>query len=119
MVSRILEVGDNSGICESLVKPDNIFLDDKCILSRSALIEVASQSAAAINSFMKDGRVLPGMLVGAKSFRFFGNARSGDLMTICVKMIAEYEQWHIITISIAVDGNLICEGELKICVFGT
>lgn len=119
MVSRILEVGDNSGICESLVNPDNIFLDDKGILSRSALIEVASQSAAAINSFMKDGRVLPGMLVGAKSFRFFGNARSGDLMTICVKMIAEYEQWHIITISISVDGNLICEGELKICVFGT
>ena len=117
MVSRMVKVGDNAGDCEALVTPDNIFLDENGILSRSALIEVASQSAAAINSFMNDGRVLPGMLVGTKAFRFFSDARSGDLMSISIKIVAEFDPCHIITVGISVDGRLICEGELNICVF--
>ena len=117
MVSRITKVGDNTAECESLVAPGNIFLDGNGILSRPALIEVASQSAAAINSFMNDGRVLPGMLVGVKSFRFMSDARSGDLMIISMKFIAEFGPLHTIEVSISVDGRLICGGELNICVF--
>jgi radical SAM protein with 4Fe4S-binding SPASM domain len=117
MVSRIVKVGDNAGDCESFVAPDNIFLDGNGILLRSAIIEAASQSAAAINSFLNDGRVLPGMLVGAKSFRFFGDVRSGDLMTICIRTVAEFPPCHAIIVSISVDGRIICEGELKVCVF--
>jgi radical SAM protein with 4Fe4S-binding SPASM domain len=117
MVGRIVKVGDNAGDCESLVMPDNIFLDENGILSRSALIEAASQSAAAVNSFMNDGRILPGMLVGVKSFRFFGDARSGDLMIISLKVVAEFAASHNIVVNISVEGRLICKGELKICVF--
>jgi predicted hotdog family 3-hydroxylacyl-ACP dehydratase len=117
MVSRIVKVGDNSGDCESLVAPDNVFLDGNGTLSRASLIEAASQSAAAINGFLNDGRVLPGMLVGAKSFRFFSDARSGDLMTISIKTVAEFAPCHAIAVSISVAGRLICEGELKLCVF--
>jgi len=117
MVTRIVKIGDNAGDCQSLVDAGNIFLDENKILSRSALIEAASQSAAAINSFMYDGRVSPGMLVGAKSFRFFSDARSGDLMIISLKFIAEFVPLHTIAVSISVDARLICEGELNICVF--
>ncbi|MFA6293500.1 MAG: hypothetical protein WC637_17070, partial [Victivallales bacterium] len=116
MIDRIVKIDDNAGDCESLVSPDNIFLDENGILSRSALIEIASQSAAAINSFLNDGRVSPGMLVGARSFRFLSDARSGDLLVIRISKIAEFDPCHIIIASISVAGRLICEGELKICV---
>jgi radical SAM protein with 4Fe4S-binding SPASM domain len=116
MIDRIVKIGDNSGDCDSLVAPDNIFLDETGILSCSALIEAASQAAAAINSFLNDGRVMPGMLVGARSFRFFGEVRSGDLMNISIDKVAEFDRYHIIIASISVAGRKICEGELKICV---
>lgn len=117
MIDRIVKIGDNSGDCESLVTPDNIFLDENGILPRTILIEAASQAAAAINSFLKDGLVYPGMLVGAQAFRFFGDVRTGDLMKISVDMVSEFPPLHAIVVNISVDGRQICEGELKVCVF--
>ena len=82
-----------------------------------AYIEIGAQSMAFLDSFMRADKFLKGMLVEVNRFIYTGvRVHSGDRILVRTTRKYDFEPWHIASFTItAPNGNLISEGELKVC----
>ena len=87
------------------------------MLDSAALIELAAQSAAALDSFMHEKKVSPGMLAGVTDFMSLRSVRKGDAVTIRFEKEAEFMPWHIIRFeAFNRNGEKLAQGVMKLCI---
>lgn len=75
MAETLAKITDHGGETVSRIHDDNPFLDENGVLDSAALIELAAQSAAALDSFMHEKKVSPGMLAGVTDFMSLRSVR--------------------------------------------
>jgi radical SAM protein with 4Fe4S-binding SPASM domain len=114
MIDSLLSYGERRGVVESTITADCLWLNEDDILESSALVEFASQSVAAIDSFIHRNRVRRGMLVGISNFRFYGEAAVGDTITINIYKDSQIGDIGIVDAKIFNNDRLIAEGTLKV-----
>jgi predicted hotdog family 3-hydroxylacyl-ACP dehydratase len=98
LADKILCEEANKGSTIFKVKKDCIFLQENGFLSRSAFIEIAAQSLAAVDAFQKlrDGKEpLECFLAAVKDFEFFEDAKEGDEILCDVEKVDEFERLHM------------------------
>ena len=79
----------------------------------------AAQTAALMDSFEKDGRVSPGLLIEVQKFQISGDAKIDDRITVHLKKEFDMDIWHGVSVQIEVNGKSAAQGELKLCIFDT
>ena len=114
LVNRLLKQGERSGVVESIIKRDNIWLMSDGKLSRSAYIEMAAQASAVLDSFMNRKTVKSGMLIAAKKVLFHGDSIVGDILEIEIHRDFSMDSFGVISAKIFNKRQLIMEGEFKI-----
>lgn len=114
LLDRLLKQGERSGVLESVVKKDNIWLTPDNKLSRLAYIEMAAQSTAVLDSFMHRKAVSSGMLIAAKNISFYDDAEVGDTLRIEIFRVFSLNEFGVISAKIFNRGKLVMEGEFKI-----
>lgn len=120
LVDELVKLGDGTGETLSLIRDDNLFLDENGFLSPEALIEYAAQSAAALDSFENSGNISSGLLTGILSFSF-GEKRAarGDRIRVFLRKEDELGEWNILSFRIFKNASpllLLAEGKLKLCI---
>lgn len=120
MVDKILEEDGMKTKTSFAIKEDNICLDENGILARTALIEIAAQSFAAIDRYrkLKAGlETAKGFLASIKDYNFYGNAKVGDEIICVLEKTDEIAGMHIVNTDILVNDNIIASGEIRIFEF--
>ncbi len=117
MIASLCRVGNNDSDLESVITEDNIFLGEDGGMDPAGFIEIGAQGLAFLDSFMRADKYLKGMLVEVNRFVYTGRkVRAGDRIRVRTMRKYDFEPWHIALFSITdLDGNLISEGELKVC----
>lgn len=117
MAETLTKITDHGGETVSRIHEDNPFLDENGVLDSAALIELAAQSAAALDSFMHEKKVSPGMLAGVTDFMSLRSVRKGDAVTIRFEKEAEFMPWHIIRFeAFNRNGEKLAQGVMKLCI---
>ena len=117
MAETLAKITDHGGETVSRIHDDNPFLDENGVLDSAALIELAAQSAAALDSFMHEKKVSPGMLAGVTDFMSLRSVRKGDAVTIRFEKEAEFMPWHIIRFeAFNRNGEKLAQGVMKLCI---
>ncbi|MFA6716370.1 MAG: radical SAM protein [Victivallales bacterium] len=114
LVDRLLKQGERSGVVEAVIKKDCVWLGPDEKLLRPACIEMAAQATATLDSFMNRGKVCAGMLIGAREFTTYGDAKVGDTLRIEIFREFVIGEMGIVSAKIFNREQLIAEGELKI-----
>jgi predicted hotdog family 3-hydroxylacyl-ACP dehydratase len=119
LADKILSESRNKNSTVFKLKKDCIFLQENGLLSRSAFIEIAAQSFAAVNIFqkMRDGKELPkGFLAAVKDFEFFEDAKEGDEILCDTEKVDEFERLHIVKVVLKKrdEQTLFAKGEIRI-----
>lgn len=118
LVDKLLSIGEKRAVTESVVRKDNPFADAASgFLAREAFVEYGAQTAALMDSFEKDGRVSPGLLIEVQNFRVTGDAKVGDRIVVRLKKEFDMDIWHGVSVQIEVNGKAAAQGELKLCIF--
>lgn len=117
LVDQIVGILPDGGFSRSIVCAENPLLDEFGELAREALPEYAAQTAAALDSLKRGGRVSPGFLVEVVDSVFSGAAREGSVIEAETRVEYEFERWRGIRFRVAADGKPVAEGLLKICIF--
>lgn len=118
MISRLLTIGDNESETECTVDENSLFLRADGTLHPAALIEIAAQGMAYLDTFLHPGKFLSGVLVQADRFVYSGEpVNAGDVLRIRGRKLSELEPWHISAFEIRKfpADTFIAKGELKVC----
>ena len=115
-VHRLLTVGERTATVEAQIDESNIFLDVDGNLEPVAYIEMVAQAAALFNGFRT--RHLDedpaGFLLGAKGFKFHGNARAGDVLRIDANKDTGFGAFSIVNGRVLRGSVCLAEGQIKI-----
>ncbi len=114
----MLRIHDRGGELRTVIRPDNLFLNCHGCLESAALIEIAAQTIAAFDGFLRNGEnIPPGMLVEVKRFSSTARLRAGDAIHVNFHTTDDFEPWHIVEFRIADDSDrTLAEGALKLCI---
>jgi len=88
LIDRLVQFENFSGLVESVVRDDNLFLKQNGELERCAMVELIAQSFAAVKGYgdLIQGKPIgKGFLVAVKEMHFSGNARKGDVLHIAIE----------------------------------
>ena len=119
LADELLSQASNKATMLFRLKKDCIFLQENGLLSRSAFIEIAAQTFAAVDAFqkIKDGKnASKGFLASVKDFEFFADAKEGDEILCDIEKADEFEHMHIAKAVLKKpDGlALFAKGEIRI-----
>ncbi len=119
MAGTLTKIGDNCNEGEAVIAADNPFLRKDGTLDPAALIEIAAQQMAQLDTFLNPYRPLEGALVEVMRFSSFGiPVRAGAKIFILSRKTSELEPWHIGSFEITSGKQeKIAEGEFKVCQF--
>ena len=118
LVDKVDEESEKKAKTSFTVSKECIFLDENGVLARSALIEIAAQSFAAVDIYQRTVRarkLAKGFLVSVRDFKFTGSdAAAGDKIICSVEETSEIAHLHIVEAELSVNGTYIASGELRI-----
>ncbi|MDR1952783.1 MAG: hypothetical protein LBQ37_04670 [Elusimicrobiota bacterium] len=119
MVDEILCENSMSGKTLFRVHKDCIFLNSRGVLQRTAMIEIAAQSFAAIDIFQKKEKGLKyskGFIAGIRDFQFFSDAKIDDEIICNTEKIDELGQLYITKADLInkKTGEVLAKGEIRI-----
>ncbi len=114
LIDRLVEFGDRCGVCESQIHEDNIWVTSEGNLSEAAYVELAAQTTAAVEAFMRNGKEIKGALVGVKRFTVTGRSGVGDTLRTEIHKRYRLDKFAIIDARITKQNEIIAEGEIKI-----
>ena len=119
MIDRMLSIENNACNTECVVREDNPFYGADGRLDPSAMIELAAQSLALLDTFLNPGEFQKGLLV--EVLRFECSARPltlGSCLHVHTGRKYDMDPWHICAFEVRLDsgnGEFIARGELKVC----
>jgi 3-hydroxyacyl-[acyl-carrier-protein] dehydratase len=118
LVARLLEFSGQTGIVESVIGPDNIFLEDGKLPSL-ILVELIAQASAAVKGYddLNQGKeIKKGFLVDIREVRFSGECFSGDTLHTSIEIIRTISGFSVIHGEVSRKGDILAEGTLKLWV---
>jgi len=119
LVSRLLEFSGQTGVVESVIGPDNIFLEEDGSLPSLILAELIAQASAAVKGYddLRQGKgIKKGFLVDIREIRFTGRCFKGDLLHIKVEIIRTISGFSVIHGEVEKNGDVLSAGTLKLWV---
>jgi len=119
LVGRLLEFSGQTGVVESIIGPDNIFLKEDGTLPSLIQAELMAQASAAVKGYndLRQGKgIKKGFLVDIREMRFMGKCLKGDTLHIRVDIIRTFSGFSIINGESDRNGEVIAAGKLKIWV---
>jgi 3-hydroxyacyl-[acyl-carrier-protein] dehydratase len=119
LVDRLLEFSGQTGVVESVISSDNLFLSDEGILKEIALVELLAQSAAAVKGYsdLVEGKeIKKGFLVDIREFNFRERCCKGDVVHIFIEITKSFSGFSIINGHLTCSGKEIAAGTLKLWV---
>jgi 3-hydroxyacyl-[acyl-carrier-protein] dehydratase len=119
LVDRLVEFSGQTGVVESIIRPDNIFLDDKGCLPSLTLAELIAQASAAVKGYddLTQGKAIKrGFLVDIREIRFMGRCFKGDRLLIKIEIIRTISGFSVVHGEVTRDGDVIASGTLKLWV---
>ena len=118
-VSNLLEFSGEVGVVESILDPDNLFLNKDNSLMELAMVEILAQSAAAVKGFssMQKGEdIKKGFLVEIREFFYKKECYSGDIIQNHIEIIKSFSGFSIIKGVLKGKDEELASGSLKLWV---
>jgi len=112
-IDKLIKSSDNSAIADSLIKADNIFHKQNGFIDESIYPELIAQ-AAAVNNAYQQKKVQSGFVVSFRDFKVVKPCKIGQLLTIKIEKIREFEDLSTIKGRIYYRDFLLVEGEVGI-----
>ena len=108
LVNSIIDFSGETGIIESVIEPDNIFLEEDGSLPEVTTIEIMAQASAAVKGYsdLKQGKdIKKGFLVDIRKSVFNGKCYSRDILRSRIEITKSFSGFSV------VDGRLERSGE--------
>jgi len=119
LAGRLLKFSGQTGIVESVIRPDDIFLKEDGTLPSLTLVELIAQASAAVKGYddLSQGKeIKKGFLVDIREIHFMGECREGDTLHIRVEIIRTISGFSVIHGQVERNGDVLAEGTLKLWV---
>lgn len=116
-IDRLLEAGEDRGLCEVRLVEGHTLLDAKGRLEPCGFVELAAQSVAALKGWERVRRGLPlplGFLVGVQDFVCSGAARVGDTLRIETVSLGVFEGFGVVRAHITRGETVLAQGRIKL-----
>ena len=119
LVKSLLEFSGQTGTVESVIEPDNIFLEEDGGLPCLALVELIAQASAAVKGYddLRQGKEIKrGFLVDIREIQFMGKCFKGDRPRIRIEILRTISGFSVINGEVEINGRIIATGMLKLWV---
>lgn len=119
LVDRLIEFSGVSGVVESYISMDNLFVTEDGHLKEIAMVEILAQSAAAVKGYsdLQQGKEISmGFLVDIRGFNFMKRCNKGDTIQTRIEIAKSFSGFSLINGSLVCSGNEIASGSIKLCV---
>jgi 3-hydroxyacyl-[acyl-carrier-protein] dehydratase len=119
LIKRLVEFSGQTGIVESIIEPDNLFLDEDDSLPSLTLVELIAQASAAVKGYddLRQGKAIKkGFLVDIREIRFMGRCFKGDMLRIHVEIVRTISGFSVVHGEVRRNGDIIASGTLKLWV---
>jgi len=119
LVDRLLEFRGQTGVVESIIRPDNIFLNEDGSLFPVTLVELIAQASAAVKGYdgLRQGiEIKKGFLVDIREVSFMGKCFKGDKLYIRIEIIKTISGFSVVHGEVKRNGDIIAIGTLKLWV---
>jgi len=117
LVDRLLDFGEDGGLVEATVRPDNILISGDGSLENAAMVELIAQSYAVIKGYhnLLEGRPQQmGYLVGIRRMEFKDTAFEGDRLLISVRTVKDLGPFKAAEGEVSRSGKVIASGGFKV-----
>ena len=118
-VNQLLEFSGQTGVVESVIAPDNLFLHEDGSLREIAMIEIMAQSAAAVKGYSNligGEDIKKGFLVDSREFHLKGKCYSGDIIHSRIAITKSFSGFSMLDGVIERAGEELAAGSLKLWV---
>lgn len=119
LVDSLLKFSDQMGVVESILAPDNLFLNEDGSLRELAMVEILAQSAAAVKGYssLQVGEdIKKGFLVDIREFFFKKECYSGDVIHSRLEITKSFSGFNILKGVLDKKGEELASGLLKLWV---
>lgn len=117
MVDRLIQIDEKSFATETLVKAENIFVDDGC-LSASGLIENIAQTCAArigfVNKYILQKGIQIGFIGAVRNLEILSLPQVGQTITTKVEVVEEVFGMTLAKATVTCEGETLVTTEMKI-----
>ena len=117
VIDNLIKIGERTAEFNVTISNDMLFVREDGTLEESVYLEMVAQAAAALTGFKNlgvNGKVVDGLLLGAKKFDILGKAHIGDTLTISIFKYARFGDFAIIKGNVSLGEDIIAQGEIKI-----
>jgi predicted hotdog family 3-hydroxylacyl-ACP dehydratase len=107
-VDNLLEFSGQTGVVESVIAPDNLFIAEDGHFKEIAMIEILAQSVAAVKGYsdlIEGKEIKKGFLVDIREFNFIKTCYKGDTIRSKIVITRSFSGFSVL------DGSLECSGE--------
>jgi len=119
LVNNLLEFSADTGIVESVIAPDNLFLDEEGRMREVAMMEITAQAAAVVkgyNNLLEGEDIKKGFLVDSREFNFKKKCCIGEIIHARIAIIKSFSGFTILTGNLERNGEELAGGTLKLWV---
>ena len=119
LVDRLLDFTGQTGVVESVLTPDNLFIDEDGHFQEIAMIEILAQSAAAVKGYsdLKEGKgIRKGFLEDIREFLFKRRCYKGDSIHSRIEITRSFSGFSVLNGSLKCTGKELAYGTLKLWV---
>jgi len=113
LIDKLIQSKEDFAIVEVVIKADNIFHKGNGYIDESIYPELIAQAAAINNAYQKR-KVQSGFIVSFRDFKIDALCKIGQMLTIKIQKIREFEDLSTIKGSIYYQDILFAEGEVGI-----
>ena len=117
MVGCLIKIDEKSFATETLVKAENIFVDDGC-LSASGLIENIAQTCAArigfVNKYILQKGIQIGFIGAVRNLEILSLPQVGQTITTKVEVVEEVFGMTLAKATVTCEGETLVTTEMKI-----
>ena len=118
-VNNLLEFSGDTGVVESVIAPDNLFLEEDGSLREVAMIEIMAQSAAAVKGYsnlLAGEDIKKGFLVDSRQFYVKKKCYRGETIHTRIEITKSFSGFSMLTGQLERDGEELACGTLKLWV---
>lgn len=119
MIGSIVGYDNESTTTETLIKPDNIFVDNGKFSSAGMIENIAQTCAARIgytNKYILHEGVQIGVIGAVRKLKVTGHPSVGDKITTRVEIMEDIMGVTLAMATITANGQLLAKGQIKLAV---
>lgn len=119
LVNSIIDFKGETGIIETVIEPDNIFLGADGSLPEVAMIEILAQASAAVKGYsdLKQGNdIKKGFLVDIRRTIFSGKCYKGEVLHSSIEIAKSFSGFSVVNGRLDRAGDELATGTFKLWV---